>query len=816
MTESPMFAKLPNQLLNASPSRRGGVLRIPMLAGLLVVPGAAFAVCPTLTASSYTAAINDGGSTCVFTADPITITVNGSSHPVSVGGQMTFNGALTLTDNTTATNTRGVYVTSSGSVTFEKDVSLVKNIGGFPNAAVIEMATSGVLTFKGNAALSSNVRAAASGFATRDTLRVNKGTVIADQDLNIVSQGGTRTGLYTDVGSNTTVSGNMFLDFQSPYSTYNLPIAAALWSQGGKTTVTGSSTITTATASGATPAVFVRGSTVNLNGPATITSAGVSGVAVVVDVGGQVNLNAPSNTITASGTSGTGVQIGFPPASPPLSGAAASFSSGSGLTVKAQGTSFKFVATTGSTTLDAVTATTAPVVWNADATSRFTYTGTGGNYKGSSLLASGGQLTLNLSNSALWEATAASSMTLLNLQSNAILDASLVPTLPVTGKLNNAGGVVSLARTDVSPTNRLNLTGLYTANGGTLELNTVLNDASTSVSDVLQVSSTALDSGPTLISVVPDAASAPAHTSGKGILVVQVTGGASSSAAGAFALPGGYLDASGIRYELVRDAGDGNWYLRTLPTGLLTVSKVVTGPAGAPAFSGSIPFTLNCSSPAITLNGTIAVTANQGNSTPFTIQQDAVCNVMEGKLPDAPIGYQWTTTSYQQPGAPMVANGTQTATITNAMDKTPDPRILTGKLRVTKSVTGPANAPAFSGSIAFSVDCVNPTASLGGTIPVVANQGVSPDIEVPGGATCTVTEKLPAAPAGYKWYAPAYTQPGVIPENVTGTANITNNLIKSDDAGAVQPVPTLGQWALMGLSMVLAMLGVGQLRRRQV
>lgn len=806
MTELPMFAKPPKHLLHASPSRRGGVLRVPMLAGLLVVPGAAFAVCPTLTASSYTAAINDGGSTCVFTADPITITVSGSSHPVSVGGQMTFNGALTLTDNTTASNTRGVYVTSSGSVTFEKDVSLVKNIGGFPNAAVLEMDTSGVLTFKGNAALSSNVRAAASGFATRDTLRVNKGTVIADQDLNIVSQGGTRTALYTAGASNTTVSGNMFLDFQSPYSTYNLPIAAALWSQGGTVTVAGTSTIQTAIASGSTPGVVVNNATVKLNGLTSVTTLGANSAAVDVRIGGNAQLAQSGNIITASGTSGTGVQIRDD----------GSFSSGTGLTVKAQGKSFNLLSATGSTTLDAVTATTAPVVWNADATSRFTYTGTGGNYKGSSLLASGGQLTLNLSNSALWEATAASSMTLLNLQSNAILDASLVSTLAVTGKLNNAGGVVSLARTDVSPTNRLNLTGLYTANGGTLELNTVLNDASTSVSDVLQVSSTALDSGPTLISVVPDAASAPAHTSGKGILVVQVTGGASSSAAGAFALPGGYLDASGIRYELVRDAGDGNWYLRTLPTGLLTVSKVVTGPAGAPAFSGSIPFTLECTNPAITLNGTIAVTANQGNSTPITIQQDAVCNVTEGKLPDAPIGYQWTTTSYQQPGAPMVANGTQTATITNAMDKTPDPRILTGKLRVTKSVTGPANAPAFSGSIAFSVDCVNPTASLGGTIPVVANQGVSPDIEVPGGATCTVTEKLPAAPAGYKWDAPAYTQPGVIPENVTGTANITNNLIKSDDAGALQPVPTLGQWALMGLSMVLAMLGAGQLRRRQV
>ena len=798
MTKAQVFAKRPIPTSKAADRHHRGVLRAPLLVGVLVVPGAVFAACQAnQNASSYTNVVQDGGSTCVYTADPVSVSVNGFSSTglVNVAGNTTFIGALTVTD-TNGNNSRGIYVAGAGIANFKNDVTVNKS-GGSSNAAGIELNSAQSLTIEGNTLVTSNV---SSSGLTRDAVRNNAGAASYKKNLTIISQGTTRSGLYVGAGT-VTVGGDLFLDFQSSYYSTNY---APLWSQGGTTTVAGLSTIKTAAASGTTPAAVVTNSTVNLNGVATISSAGANGLAVNVGSGGVAKLNATGNTITASGTAGTGVQIS----------ANGTFSSGTGLTVNAQGTSFKLAAATGSTTLDAVTATTAPVVWNADATSRFTYTGTGGAYKGSSQLASGGQLTLNLSSNALWEATAASSMTLLNLQSNATLDASLLSSLPVTGNLSNAGGVVSLARTDATPTNLLDLTGIYTANGGTLALNTVLNDASTSVSDVLKVTSTVLGGAPTLISVLPDAASTPAHTSGKGILVVLVTGGAASSAAGAFALPGAYLDAGGIRYELVRDTGDGNWYLRTAPAGQLTVSKLVTAPAGAPAFSGSIPFTLSCTNPVIAFNGTIAVAANQGVSTPFAIQQGGECTVTEGALPAAPAGYQWTTTSYQQPGAPMVANGTQTATITNVLEKSPDPRVLTGKLRVTKSVTGPANAPAFSGSIAFTVACVNPTANLSGTIPVVANAGVAPDIEVPGGATCTVTEQLPKAPTGYAWDTPTYTQPGIIPENVTGTANITNTLIKSDGAGQVQVVPTLGGWALMGLSALFALFGASRLRRR--
>ncbi|MEJ5028450.1 DUF5979 domain-containing protein [Comamonas sp. MYb69] len=561
---------------------------------------------------------------------------------------------LTVTD-TNGNNSRGIYVTGAGIANFLKDVTVNKPSGS-NNAAGIEKAGTGVVTFQGNTTVTSNTVPPSSA-NTRDGVRNNAGTSDYQQNLSITSQGGTRSGLYVGAGV-VTVGGNLTLDFQSNYYSSNF---APLWSQGGTTTVTGTTTVNTAAASGLTPGVVVTNSQVTLNGATSVTVAGAGAAAVDIRIGGVAGWPLAGNTITASGAAGIGLQLR----------SNGSFSAGSGLVVNAQGSSFNYLSASGSTSLDAVTATTAPVVWNADATSTATYTGNEGHYKGSSQLASGGQLTLNLNRAALWEATAASSFTVLNLQSDALLDASLLPSLAATGNLSNAGGIVSLARSDASPNNTLALAGTYTANGGSLVLNTVLNDGSTSVSDVLQVNATAAGGSPTLLSVLPDAASAPAFTTGKGILVVRVTGGAASSAASVFALPDGFLDAGGIRYELVRDADDGNWYLRSVAAAQLTVNKVVTGPAGAAPFAGEIPFTVSCTGPATSFSGSLVVAANQGSAAPITIQQGSACTVAEGALPTAPAGYRWAEPSYTQPAA--IAAGANTATITNTLVSTATP-----------------------------------------------------------------------------------------------------------------------------------------------
>lgn len=130
------------------------------------------------------------------------------------------------------------------------------------------------------------------------------------------------------------------------------------------------------------------------------------------------------------------------------------------------------------------------------------------------------------------------------------------------GDLANNGGVVTLQQTSGSPADTLQV-GQYTANGGELWLDTTLNagDAA-SESDVLNADSVAAGGTPTAIRIAPTAASAGAATTGKGILVVEVTGGAAASAAEAFTLAAPVWN-NGFLYELVRDDADGNWYLRS-------------------------------------------------------------------------------------------------------------------------------------------------------------------------------------------------------------------------------------------------------------
>ena len=124
----------------------------------------------------------------------------------------------------------------------------------------------------------------------------------------------------------------------------------------------------------------------------------------------------------------------------------------------------------------------------------------------------------------------------------------------------------------------------------------------------------------------------------------------------------------------------------------------------------------------------------------------------------------------------------------------------------------PADAPPFSGRISFTVACTNPVENFSDSIPVSANSGMAAAINVTAGSLCTLEEVLPAAPAGYRWDTPTYTQPGVIAENETATASITNTLVKS--ASAAQPVPTLSGFALVCLSALMAFIAWSLGKRR--
>lgn len=226
----------------------------------------------------------------------------------------------------------------------------------------------------------------------------------------------------------------------------------------------------------------------------------------------------------------------------------------------------------------------------------------------------------------------------------------------VSGDLSNQG---QLVLTNGQAGETLTVTGNYTG-GGSLALDTVLGDSS-SASDVLHVSGGT--TGTTILQV-NNLGGTGALTTGDGILVVQVDG----SSSGTFALPGGSLIAGQFLYSLQKIGN--NWYLQSQAnTGTVQVSKTVVGPEGAPAFSGSIPFTLTCVSPDLSQQGSIAVVNNAGAADPITVTAGSSCSVAEGALPAAPSGYGWGAATLPAATGPVPLGGNLTLVITNTLVK---------------------------------------------------------------------------------------------------------------------------------------------------
>ena len=120
--------------------------------------------------------------------------------------------------------------------------------------------------------------------------------------------------------------------------------------------------------------------------------------------------------------------------------------------------------------------------------------------------------------------------------------------------------------------------GVFVANGGSLRINTVLNEGGpNSQSDMLVVDSTKLGTAPVGI-VVNNAGGLGAKTVGDGIAVVEVLN-KTASANGVFALSGrtaaGAYDYGLFHNGLGLDDADGNWYLRSQLRPEVAVDTVV-------------------------------------------------------------------------------------------------------------------------------------------------------------------------------------------------------------------------------------------------
>ena len=109
--------------------------------------------------------------------------------------------------------------------------------------------------------------------------------------------------------------------------------------------------------------------------------------------------------------------------------------------------------------------------------------------------------------------------------------------------------------------------GTFISNGGSLMLDTVLNEGgAATLSDTLVVDGTSVGPKGATQTVIRNAGGAGAETVGDGILVVQVLD-PTRSAPGAFALPAGELRAGAFDYDLFHGGVGGNnpqdWFLRS-------------------------------------------------------------------------------------------------------------------------------------------------------------------------------------------------------------------------------------------------------------
>ncbi|WP_422844690.1 IPTL-CTERM sorting domain-containing protein [Acidovorax sp. M2(2025)] len=230
------------------------------------------------------------------------------------------------------------------------------------------------------------------------------------------------------------------------------------------------------------------------------------------------------------------------------------------------------------------------------------------------------------------------------------------------GAVTQSGGVLQLTGGSTpGATDTANATA-WSGSGGTVQLDTVLGTDG-SPSDKLRI--TGPISGTTVLQI-SNLGGAGAATTGNGILVVDA---ASASGSGTFTLAGGTLVQGGFVYSLVK-AADGNWYLQSTPvpppSGVITIQQTVSTAAGAAPYSGSIPFTLNCTTPSYQFSGTITVTNNTGTAAPITVAAGSVCTVSQGALPGV-TGFTWGAPVYVQPSGAMPGAGSQTITISNTL-----------------------------------------------------------------------------------------------------------------------------------------------------
>ncbi|TDS73885.1 putative secreted protein (IPTL-CTERM system target) [Comamonas sp. JUb58] len=250
----------------------------------------------------------------------------------------------------------------------------------------------------------------------------------------------------------------------------------------------------------------------------------------------------------------------------------------------------------------------------------------------------------------------------------------------------------------------------------------------------------------------------------------------------------------------------------------LTVSKQVVWPANVTPVDltgTSFPVSVVCTgsdgvvSPAIDATVTLT-TPNSGSVSMTPVISGGSCVASEGTRPAPPANHLWVEDPAPSVSVNMAAPpADNSAQLVNTLARA------NTDITISKSVAG-GPAAGVSGAFNFTANC-GADGSFNAVVTLNAsNAGAIAIMNVPQGASCTVSEDpaMPAAPAGYAWSASLPAPVTLVTAATGNTASFVNTLLGT---GPLQPaaVPGLKEWGVVALSLLLVMLGASQMRRRQ-
>ncbi|SFU60828.1 outer membrane autotransporter barrel domain-containing protein [Polaromonas sp. YR568] len=536
---------------------------IPAVTKALTIAPGAFTLSTTGTGNFNTSALltingrvtsagaftKDGAGTTVLTGTGSTvannINVTAGALRVEGGGQITFGGAaggLTLLgDNTSATVTGAGSLMNAitGATLIGSVAGSTLNIenGGFFN-------TAGTFSLAGVAGTTGtlNVTGANSRFTITNPINVARGRAF----INVTNGG--------RIQSDSATLGGIPATSQGGITTVLISGAGSRWDVTGLYVLHGGSTsildggvlraniVNIATAATSASSALVSGAGSQLIANVTLALGTSGNGELTIANGGTVTSTTGTLSIAANAAGRGTLSIGgargqAATAAGTLNATTVQFGAGTGIV--------NFNHTDASYTFNPVIAGNGSVELNGPGTTLFgavnTYTGTT-TINGGTLRASG----LNR--------LAAASAHIVGAGGTLDL-AGFSHTLP---SLNNSGLVSTVG---AAPGTNLTVTGAYVGTGGTVRLGTALG-ASNSVSDRLILNGAgASATGNTNIQII-NLGGLGALTTGNGIEVVTAQGGA-TTAATAFALTNGHVDAGIYEYNIFRGTADQNWYLRS-------------------------------------------------------------------------------------------------------------------------------------------------------------------------------------------------------------------------------------------------------------